>query len=132
VQWDELNPEQQCVLLCAAEGASLLEVLAEWRNPPGWPATEWPEVISYIKALSPAALQLVEWELVELFFGNGYPSTETCLVPSVDAQRVLYEAANWWTDLGHPINTVDLVATAKGIAVFATHTRDNLYAFRKA
>jgi len=81
--------------------------------------------------LTSAVIELTQLDMIELFLGRDYPCLETPSCQQRMFPRVVRDSSNWWTRLEHLLNTVDLVVTETGRSVFATHRRDNLYAFRQ-
>jgi|SRR4051794_17266334 hypothetical protein len=115
--WDNLTKEEQCILLGAAESATLLDVLAMWR--PGLdydivsPAGDVPRMID-------AARSLLRKNFIEVFVDLVRQSSDQAL-------SLVSDERNWWTDDG-PARMVELGDTPPGRAVL--ESAENIYSFR--
>jgi hypothetical protein len=95
---DELSIEQRYVLYAAAMGASVMELLQQWR--PWEPKLEWRDLAVHVPRLAQAIVEMVDAGWVEVFLGP--PGGESGLVPSVDVPGVVHDPRNWYREDGPP------------------------------
>ena len=119
--WRELSKEQQCVLLGAAEGALLMDLLALWEPP-----LDWNERVQHIPRLAKAVVELADMALIEVLQAADARS-ESGLVTRDRLPELVFDPRSWWTEEG-PTSLVELVCTDAAAAVLGTSS--DVFGFR--
>jgi hypothetical protein len=120
VDWDQLTPDQQCVLLHAVEGDYLSGVLVGCTNEP-----DWPQRVTHVPRMAKIIEDLVDQGLVELAWDADEPGAPSIDVPADEVHEVLHDAANWWSSEGIRKPWTSLAPTDAGLAVYAPPPGDS-------
>lgn len=114
LDWDQLNPDHQCVLLHAVEGDYLSGVLVGCTNEP-----DWPQRVAHVPRMAKIIEDLVDKGLVELTRDSDEPGAAPIDVPADEVHELLRDPANWWSAEGIRKPWISLAPTDAGLAVYA-------------
>jgi hypothetical protein len=122
--WNELTKEQQCVLVAAAEAATLTDLLVLWE-----PASSWSERATQIPRLAQAIVQLVNEDLIEVYLGWARSQAEGELVTKDNVTTVVFDPRNWGLE-NYSGAVVELISADSAADVMKSSGPD-IYAFRR-
>jgi hypothetical protein len=84
---------ERCILYAGMQGGSLIEILNDWVT--GEDAPYWNRKAAYVAQLIPAALSLLERELIEVW-EEPAPAGEGSVMTSDRAAVALADPDKWW------------------------------------
>lgn len=138
VSWQDLTPQQRCVLFSAAEQSMLIGVLANWK-----PKSGWMERRKYIPELATAARTLLAAGLISLLeepLGVG----ESSILLTQDALKAIMDPSVWWQDeleaedaagdaegeeSANGEHFYSLIITDQGAKVMCSRGEEDIYAY---
>lgn len=121
--WSDLDAEQKCVLVNAAESALLLELLRSWE-----PMADPSDLLTQVPRLARAIVELAGDGLIQVYQSNSIKS-DGVLVPIDELAPIVNNPANWWTTDG-PVTLVELATTDAATPLFLSRGGADLYEFR--
>lgn len=120
--WSQLSPEQQCVLLGAAERDLLIDLLVKWE-----PGLDWSGRVAHVPRLARAVIELVNMGLVEVYQAPNVHAESVLVLPK-DVPAVVNEPGNWYGEDG-TLSIVELVDADAAGPVLASSGGD-IYSYR--
>lgn len=126
MDWFDLDPAGQCVLLSAAEVSTLAEVLTEWAPSDA----SWSDRLVDVQPLGDAIAHLADMGLIEASMTFSWPAVDWLALGSDDLRAIVHDSRYWMTEEG-PIAIVELNTTTLGVSVLSTAPAGSLYDFRK-